>query len=155
MNPHDPSFPDPSALRRAAALNGVANAVINAAIQAFLLRGHGPVPLTADAISSTDHTVLSGAVPLAVSLAMILTGIGWLTLKGTKRPFLPDMLVLIGKHGLLAFGIVVTGAVVWQRLVGTVTVDVPVAVIVLGLIAGVVAGFVHYFTIKAAREAKA
>lgn len=141
-----------SSLRRAALMNGVINVVINAAIQAWLLRGQGPVPLSADAISSTSHTVLSGAVPLAVSLAMILTAIGWLTLKGPKRPFLPEILLLIAKHGVLAFGILVTAAVLWQRAVGTVSVPVWVVVIVLGLIAGLVAAVVQYYTALAARE---
>jgi hypothetical protein len=146
------SAADLSALRRAAVLNGVINAVINMAIQALLLRGKGPIPLTADAISSTDHTVLSGAVPLAVSLAMILTAIGWMTTKGTKRRFFPHIVMLILKHGFLAFGVVVSGAVIWQRLAGTVSVSVPVAVVVLGLIAGLVAAAVHYFTAYANSE---
>jgi hypothetical protein len=133
-------------------MNGAINAVINAAIKAWLLRVQGPVPLSADAISSTSHTALSGAVPLAVSLAMILTIIVWLTPKGLKRPFLPDILLLIAKHGVLAFGILVTAAVLWQRAVGTVSVPVWVAVIVLGLIAGLVAAVVQYYTALAARE---
>lgn len=152
MSSSIPSAADLSALRRAAALNGVINAVINAGIQAMLLPGEGPIPLTADAISSTDHTVLSGAVPLAVSLAMILTAIGWMTTKSPKRRFFPDMLMLILKHGFLAFGVVVSGAVIWQRLAGTVSVSVPVAVVVLGLIAGLVAATVHYFTAYANLE---
>jgi hypothetical protein len=56
-------------LARAAATNGVINAVINGAIQLFLLRGHGPIALSADAISTDEHTVLGSAVMLAVTLA--------------------------------------------------------------------------------------
>lgn len=137
---------DRSPLWRAALMNGAINAVINGVIQAWLLRGQGPIQLSADSIGATEQTVLSGAVPLAVSLAMILTAIGWLGLMPPKRPFVPDTLWLIVKHGLLAFGAVVAAAVVWQRLVGSVAVSVPVAVVVLGVIAGVVAAAVSLLT---------
>jgi hypothetical protein len=83
------------------------NAVINGAIQFFLLRGHGPIALSVDAISTDEHTVLGGAVMLAVSLAMILTAVTHLTLKGPKRPFFPDILWLTIKHGFFAFGVLV------------------------------------------------
>lgn len=43
-----------------------------------------------------------------------------------KRPFLPDGLWLVIKHGLFAFGTVVAAAVLWQRFAGTVVVGVPV-----------------------------
>jgi hypothetical protein len=139
-------------LARAAATNGAINAVINGAIQLFLLRGHGPIALSADAISTDEHTVLGSAVLLAVSLAMILTTVTHLTLKGPKRPFFPAILWLTIKHGFFAFGVLVAGAVLWQRAAGTVVVSVPVAVLVLGLIAGLVAAAVTYMTTLASLE---
>lgn len=141
---------EPGTLLKGAAIAGLANAVINGAIQAFLMAGHGPVALSADTIGSTEHTVLGTAVLLATMLAMILTAIGHLTLKVPKRPFLPDGLWLVIKHGLFAFGAVVALAVLWQRLAGTVVVGVPVAVVILALVAGVVAAAVNYMTIVAA-----
>lgn len=144
---HDPT--EPATLLKGAAITGLANAVINGAIQAFMMRGHGPVALSADTIGTTEHTVLGSAVLLATMLAMILTAIGHLTLKAPKRPFLPDGLWLVVKHGLFAFGAVVAAAVLWQNFAGTVVVGVSVAVVILAIIAGLVAAAVHYMTIVA------
>lgn len=145
---HDPT--DPATLWKGAAITGLANAAINGAIQAFLMAGHGPVALSADAIGTDEHTVLGSAVLLATLLAMLLTAIGHLTLKAPKRPFLPDGLWLVIKHGLFAFGAVVAAAVLWQRVAGTVVVGVPVAVVILALVAGLVAAVVHAMTILGA-----
>jgi hypothetical protein len=143
---------DTSHLLKASVINGAINAAINGAIQFFMLRGHGPVALTADAISTTEHTVLGSAVPLAVSLAMILTAVTHLTMKGPKPPFFPGVFWLTLKHGFFAFGVVVTAAVVWQRALGTVEVSVGGAVVILGIIAGLVAAAVHYMTTLASME---
>jgi hypothetical protein len=143
---------DTSHLLKASVINGAINAVINGAIQFFMLRGHGPVALTADAISTTEHTVLGSAVPLAVMLAMILTAVTHLTIKGPKPPFFPGVFWLTLKHGFFAFGVVVTAAVLWQRAVGTVDVSVGSAVVILGIIAGLVSAAVHYMTTLASME---
>jgi hypothetical protein len=140
---------DPATLLKGAVITGLANAVINGGIQAYLMGGHGPVALSVDTIGSSEHTVLGTAVMLATMLAMILTAIGHLTLKVPKRPFLPDGLWLVIKHGLFAFGAVVALAVLWQRFAGTIVVGVPVAVVVLGVVAGIVAAAVNYMTIVA------
>lgn len=144
---HDPT--EPGTLLKGAAITGVANAVINGAIQAFLMAGHGPIALSADTIGAAEHTVLGTAVLLATTLAMILTAIGHLTLKVPKRPFLPGGLWLVVKHGLFAFGAVVVAAVLWQRIAGTVVIGVPAAVVILALIAGLVAATVNYMTLAA------
>lgn len=129
-----------------AVVNGVINALVNGAIQWYLLRGQAPIPLTVDGITNDENTVLGVAVPAAVTLAMILTVISYLTLKTPKRRFLPDTLWLTVKHGIFAFGLIVSGAVVWQRLMGSVPVSLATAVIVLGVVAGIVAGMVNYMT---------
>ena len=87
-------------------------------------------------------------VPLAVSLAMILTAVAHWTLKAPKKPFIPTTLWLVIKHGLFAFGAVVAGAVVWQRMAGTVEVGLLTAVVFLGVLAGIVAALVNYMTIS-------
>lgn len=150
MSPTAPNPTLPADLLKGALITGMINAVINGAIQAFLLAGQGPVAITVDSISSTEHTVLGGAVLLATSLAMILTAIGYLTLKAPKRPFVPVGLWLVIKHGLFTFGAVVAVAILWQRFVGTVVVSVPTAVVILGVVAGLVAAVVHAMTIPAA-----
>ena len=148
--PADPA--DTPQILKAAILSGVINAVINGAIQFFMLRGHDSIPMSVDAISAGTHTVLGSAVPLAVSLAMILTAVAHWTLKAPKKPFVPTTLWLVVKHGIFAFGALVAGAVVWQRVVGSVEVSVATAVIVLGLVAGLVATLVNYQTLSAVVE---
>lgn len=137
---------------KGAVLGGVINAVINGAIQYFLMRGSTSIPLTVDSIGTETHTVLGSSVPLAVSLAMILTAVAHWTLKAPKKPFIPTTLWLVVKHGLFAFGTVVAAAVMWQRLVGTVEVGLGTAVLILGIIAGVLSAVVNYMTISAVLE---
>jgi hypothetical protein len=137
---------------KGAVIGGVINAVINGAIQFFLLRGSGPMPLTVDSIGTETHTVLGSSVPLAVSLAMILTAVAHTTVKVPKKPFVPTTLWLVIKHGLFAFGSVVALAVVWQRVMGTVEVGLCTAVLILGTVAGLVAAIVNYMTISAIVE---
>ncbi len=134
---------------RGALIGGAINAVINGGIQWYLLRGETQIPLSVDGITNDTHTVLGAAVPLAVSLAMILTAIAYLTLKAAKRPFFPHVLWLTIKHGVFAFGLIVSAAVVWQRAMGTVHVSLATAVIVLGLVAGLVTVMVNVMTIRA------
>ena len=132
-----------------AVISGVINGLINGAIQWYLLRGHASIPLSVDRITNDEQTVLGMAVPLAVSLAMILTIVAYLAVKALKRRFFPAVLWLTIKHGVFAFGLIVAGAVVWQKQMGTVPVSLSTAVIVLGVIAGVVGGMVNYMTIRA------
>lgn len=146
--PRNPGASRSDAILKGAILSGVINAVINGAIQAYALWGKGPVPLTVDSIGAGTHTVLASAVPLAVSLAMILTAVAYWTYKGPKKPFVPTTLWLIVKHGLFAFGAVVAAAVLWQRFAGSMEVGVTTAVVLLGIIAGVVSAAVNYLTLS-------
>ena len=140
-----------SALRdsvlKGAVISGVINAVINGAIQWWLLAKHAPLPLTVDGITNDDHTVFGAAVPLAVSLAMILTAVAFTTIKGPKPRFFPLFVGLIVKHGFFALGIIITFAVLWQRMFGSILVPLWAAVLILGLVAGVVSALVNYMTI--------
>jgi hypothetical protein len=141
-----------SDIQKGAVVSGLINAAINGAIQYFLLRGSVPIPISVDSIGTETHTVLGSSVPLAVSLAMILTAVAHWTTKGPKKPFIPTTLWLVIKHGLFAFGTVVAAAVIWQRTVGTVEVGLGTAVLVLGIVAGLVAAIVNYMTISAIVE---
>lgn len=139
----------PPKILQGAIVSGLINAVINAAIQFFLMRASSSIPLTVNEIVNDRHTVLGAAVPLAVSLAMILTVVAYTTIKTPKRPFFPSVFWLTIKHGIFAFGLVVAGAVVWQRFMGEIEVSLAVAVLLLGVIAGIAAGIVNYMTMKA------
>lgn len=152
MQPADAAaFPSNAKILQGAVVGGVINGLINGAIQWYLLRGHASIPLTVDAITNDQDTVLGAAVPLAVSLAMILTVIAYLTLKAPKRRFWPDGLWLTIEHGVFAFGAIVSVAVVWQRTMGTVAVSLTAAVITLAVVAGLVAGVVNYMTLHGSR----
>lgn len=140
---------DSSHLMKGALISGLINAIINGAIQYFLLRGHeGPLAMSVDSIGTSQHTVLGASVPLAVSLAMILTAVAHWSHKGAKKPFIPTTLWLVFKHGIFAFGLVVALAVLWQRYMGTVEISLFTAVVVLGLIAGIVSAIVNYLTLS-------
>lgn len=143
------AIPSEATLLRGAVMGGVINGLINGAIQAWLLWDRATIPLTVNGIINDEKTVLGEAVPLAVSLAMILTVIAYLTLKAPKRPFWPAVLWLTIKHGLFVFGLIVSLAIVWQRVMGTLSVSLVPALIILGLVAALVAGAVNYMTIRA------
>jgi hypothetical protein len=131
-------------------ISGVINAVINGVIQYFLLSGHERIPLTVDGITNETKTVFGSAVPLAVSLAMILTWVAYLNVKSSKPKFFPGFLWMTVKHGFFALGVVITFAVLWQRIFGSIQVPVVAAVMILGLVAGAVSAIVNYMTIRAA-----
>lgn len=149
----EPALPMPTEIAKGALLTGVLNAVINGAIQAWLLAGSGPLPLTVDGIANDAHTVFGAAVPLAVSLAMILTAVAYLAVKHRKPPFYPTFLWMTVKHGFFALGVIVTFAVLFQRIFGSISVSSWAAVVILGLVAGVVAAIVNYMTIRASVDA--
>jgi hypothetical protein len=157
MSATSPDPSDPAQVRKGAILSGVINAVINGAIQAWLLAGSGPLPLTVDAITNEAHTVFGAAVPLGVSLAMILTVVAYTTVKGAKPPFYPTFLWMTVKNGFFVLGVIVTFAVLWQRIFGSVLAPFWLGIVLLGLIAGVISAVVNYMTISAIarRQAKA
>ena len=147
---HTASAPTDSAIAKGAALSGIINALINGAIQWYLLADYASLPLTVDGITNEEHTVFGAAVPLAVSLAMILTAVAFMTVKAPKPPFYPTFLWMTVKHGFFALGVIVTFAVLWQRTFGSILVPLPVAVLILALVAGLVAAMVNYMTMRAA-----
>lgn len=134
---------------RGSLVNGVINGAINGGVQLYFLWDETSIPLTVDAITNDEKTVLGSAVPLAMSLAIILTVIAYFTLTVPKRDFFPTVAWLTIKHGVFSFGLIVAGAVVWQKAVGTITVSLAGAVTVLAITAGIVAGIVNYMTIRA------
>lgn len=143
--------PPPEAdIMKGAVISGIINAVINGAIQWYLLKDHAPLPLTVDGITNDEHTVFGAAVPLAVSLAMILTAVAYKTVKAPKPPFFPSFLWMTIKHGFFALGVIITFAVLWQRYLGSISVSLVTAVVILGLVAGLVSAMVNYMTIRAA-----
>jgi putative flippase GtrA len=132
-------------IKKGAAINFVINGVINGIINWFQLDRSKPQFLTVDSITTTEHTVFSGAVTLAVSLAFILSSIAYFTVKDpSKPPYFPKVFLLALKHSLYAFGLVALGGMLLQRYVGSIEVSPIAAASIAGLIAGIVAGLVDY-----------
>ncbi|HLR24299.1 MAG TPA: hypothetical protein VK112_00435 [Fodinibius sp.] len=136
-------------LVKGAVTTGITNGIINGGIQYFFLKGMAPIAISVDSITNTEHTVLGTAVVLAVTLAMILTVVSYFGIKEEKVPFFPSAFGLVLKHGFFTFGVVTALAVLWQRYLGTIEVSLLSALIIIGVIAGIIAGFVEYLTIKA------
>jgi O-antigen/teichoic acid export membrane protein len=115
----------------------------------FQVKGKTELYLSVDAITNTEHTVLGGAVVLAASLAAILTLISYFTVKSpNKPPFYPKALLLTLKNTFFAFGVMVTISILIQRFAGSIVVTPFTGVVIVGLVAGVVAGVVDYMTKK-------
>ena len=135
-------------LLKGAVITGIINAVINGGIQYFFLKGNSSIPISVDSISNDTATVLGTAVMLAITLSMILTLVAYFGIKEKKAALFPTTFLLTLKHGFVTFGILTSLAVVWQKYVGTVEVSLVSALIIIGVIAGLVSGFVNYFTLK-------
>lgn len=136
-------------LKKSALIAGGFNAVINGIINWFSVKDLDKVLVSDNLISSTEHTLLSGAVPLAVSLAFILSGVAYLTTKIPNKPsYFPKIFWLSMKHTFMAFGIAVTFGVMWQRWMGSIEISPIMATVCTGLIAGIVAAIVNYLTVK-------
>ena len=135
-------------LLKGAVITGIINAIINGGIQYFFLKDNDVVPISVDSITNDTATVLGTAVMLAITLSMILTLVAYFGIKEKKAAFFPTTFLLALKHGFVTFGILTSLSVVWQKYVGTVEVSLVSALIIIGVIAGLVSGFVNYFTLK-------
>lgn len=139
---------DRSKLMKGAVLTGVINAIINGGVQYFFLKDLDAIPISVDAITNTEQTVLGTAVVLAITLAMILTVVAYFGIKEKKVPFFPTAFWLTVKHGFFTFGVITSLAVVWQKYMGTIEVSLTSALVIIGVIAGIVSGVVNYLTLK-------
>lgn len=134
-------------LQKGAIMGGAINALINGMINWFTLDKSHTLYLTGDAISSTAHTVFAGAVPLAVSLAFILSSIAYFTIKVPGKPaYFPGVFLMALKHSVYAFGIVTILGLLIQRMAGSVEVSHLAGAIVAGVIAGFTGGIVDFET---------
>jgi hypothetical protein len=105
-------------INKGAITGGVMNAIINGIINWFQVRNLDQVLVTDNLISSEQHTLFSGAVPLAVSLAFILSGVAYATTKIPEKPaYFPKYFVKSLWYAFATFGMVVTwecfGSALW------------------------------------------
>lgn len=136
-------------LIKESSINVLINGTINGVINWFQMDRSKNQLLTVDEISTSQHTVFSGAVMLGISLAFIATSIAFFTSKKTnKPPYFPKVFLLAVKHSVYAFGVVTIFGLLIQRFLGSVSVSPIVAAIIAGLIGGIIAGIVNYETKK-------
>jgi putative flippase GtrA len=141
------TIPGQQEMTKGAMINGLINMVINGMIAWFGARHADSILLTDNQISSTAHTVFSGAVVTAISLAFILSSIAYLTWKIPGKPsYFPTVLLICLRHTIFTFGLVVALAILIQRYAGAVPVSPFLAALITGAIAGVTAGIVTYLT---------
>jgi lysylphosphatidylglycerol synthetase-like protein (DUF2156 family) len=136
-----------SALMKGAITTGIINAIINGGVQYFLLNDKEVIPISVDAITNTEVTVLGTAVSLAITLSIILTLIGYFTVKGEKVKFFPTAFWLTIKHGFFIFGVITSVAVLWQRYMGTIEVSLIWGLVIIGIITGIVSAVINYLTL--------
>jgi hypothetical protein len=141
------AIPSRQEMTKGAIINGLINMVINGLIAWFGVRHADAVLLTDNQISSTEHTVFSGAVMTAISLAFILSSIAYFTWKIPGKPaYFPKVFLICLRHSIFTFGLVVALAILIQRYAGSVPVSPFMAALITGLIAGITAGTVTYLT---------
>jgi hypothetical protein len=140
--------------RHDARVGAVVNALLNAGLSAWLLRGKGPHPLSVDSIASREPTVLGSAVTLALSLGLIAGSLSFVAFrrKAGARQLLPNAqlertflrvgLPRAAWSALVMTALVTLAAVLWQRFAGTVHVGTPVAALLSGVVAGLTAWYV-------------
>lgn len=132
-------------LFQGAVFTGLINAVINGVINWFTLDKSGSIPITQDTISTSEYSVFSGAVPLAVSLAFILSTVAYFTVRNSQKPpYFPTIFWLALKHSIYAFGLVALAGLLWQKFVGSIAVSPFIAAFITGCIAGICGGLVDY-----------
>ena len=135
-------------LLKGALTTGIINAIINGGIQYFFLKDLAVIPISVDAITNNIPTVLGTAVSLAISLSVLLTVVAYFTIKEKKVPFFPKVFWLAIKHGFFTFGVITSLSVLWQKNMGTVNVSLLTALLIIGIIAGIISAIINYLTLK-------
>lgn len=133
---------------KGAVLTAVINAVINGVINWFTVRNAGEILLAQDLISANTETIFAGIVPLATSLAFVLTTVSYFTTKVSgKPPYFPRVFLWAVRNSVFAFGLIVAIAIMVQRFATDVTTTPLMSAVLAGVTAGIVGGLVNYMTI--------
>ncbi len=133
---------------KGALITGVANGVINAAINWFTVRDHTDLVIASPDIASMSHSVIASSLFLACSLAFILTGIAYFTFKtdGQKPPFFPTVFMLALWNTLIAFITMALIAAALSVMAGGFHVGPGTSVAVTAVVAFCVAALIEYST---------
>jgi hypothetical protein len=136
---------------KASLLGGFFSGLVNTTTAWFGFRQLDAVPLTVDLISTGDKTVWGQGVSLAFTLGVVLTLLGSRSFARkisatapalsarVNRPLWPYVAGVALTNALFLFGCFMVLAVMWQRLLGTITVGRGTAAVLVGLLAWVIA----------------
>jgi uncharacterized membrane protein len=141
-------------LIKASCTQATINTVINGVINYFMIRGNALHTITADSITSGgSDTVIGHSVFTAMILAVIFTLMGFKSHRSHLRGVTwGDARSLAAKNAVFAFGIIIIGGVLWQKVCPGVTVGTLTAAAIAGAIAGLVSGITNYSTLSRLRE---
>lgn len=83
--------------------------------------------------------MLGTAVMLAITLPMMLSVVAYFNIKDKKVPFFPTAFLITLKHGFFRlWDLLLRLAVLWHKYTGTIQVSLISALLIIGLIAGLV-----------------
>ncbi|MCI0472936.1 MAG: hypothetical protein L0Y76_05060 [Ignavibacteria bacterium] len=112
------------------------------------------VPFSVDSISNKEVTVFGTIFPVVIGLTFILGFITYFTFKKTaekeklagilaiNKPLFPEMTKFIFVKTMTAFGFMMIIAVLWQRIIGTVSTSAVIATVITGISAGLAAFYI-------------
>lgn len=133
------------------------NGLINGLIAWSAFKGSESVPLSMDSIGAPGITALGNAATVAFSLSALITCITFFVFRSGARKahapaalanmaFLPTGLAMALMNTAMTFGAFVALAVLWQRLMGTVSVSPFTAALVVAAVALVSTGIAEWRT---------
>jgi hypothetical protein len=137
---------------RDAVIPAVINAIINGAIAYNGFSGRDGVPLSVDSISTTEMTVWSQVVTMALSLSIVLTGITCWMMRREAPASMAAVARATVDNALFALGVLVASAIIWQRVLGTVLVSPAVAAVIVAGFAAAVTVMVQVRTVTALQQ---
>jgi hypothetical protein len=137
---------------RDAVIPAVINAIINGAIAYNGFSGRDGVPLSVDSISTTEMTVWSQVVTMALSLSMVLTAITCWMMRREAPASMAAVARATVDNALFALGVLVASAIIWQRVLGTVLVSPAVAAVIVAGFAAAVTVMVQVRTVTALQQ---
>lgn len=140
------------------------NTIINGGIAYAGFKSAESIPLTLDLISSEQHTVWGQGVTLAFALGIILSIVTAKVFANhaikidpslapfLRQPIFPVVMRIAINNGASLFGWFVALAILWQRMVGSISVTPMTAAALVGILAGVITVIVEVRTKQALLE---
>lgn len=132
-----------------ALIPAVINGVINGGISWVEFSGSESIALSVDSIASGAKSAIGNAVMVATALGLILSLINFALERradtGGSRPgVLRAALVIAVKNAFFLFGLFVAVGVLWQRMMGTISVGPLAATLLTAVVAFGVSAYLYF-----------